>query len=172
MTHQPRKMSEVLKEMSEQLLRNPATVPSATAVQFGLMLANFAWNETVGLGGPREGYRSAWETIEADNPEVWSELESNDVDAMIDELVRYKKKYYPDDDRRILSCGFIDGKVRVDWLAAAAPGVDSQWEMRLYGLVRSGQREKAVKFVQETLCLSRNEAASKVAAAAAQLGIG
>ena len=117
MTHQPRKMSEVLKEMSEQLLRNPASVPSATAVQFGLMLANFAWNETVGLGVPREGYRSAWETIEADNPEVWSELESNDVDAMIDELVRYKKKYYPDDDRRILSCGFIDGKcVWIGWL--------------------------------------------------------
>ena len=69
---------------------------------------------------------------------------------MIDELVRFKELHYPDDQRRILSCGIPDGKIRVEWLAAAAPGVDSKWEMRLYGLVRSGAREKAIQFLQET----------------------
>ena len=42
------------------------------------------------------------------------------------------------------------GKIRVEWLNAAAPGVDSQWEMQLYGLVRTGKREKAIQFLQET----------------------
>ena len=60
---------------------------------------------------------------------------------MIDELVQYKKTHYPDDQRRILTCGISDGKIRVEWLKAAAPGVDSRWEMRLYGLVRMGERE-------------------------------
>ena len=136
------------------------------------MFANFAWNETVGLGQLRKGYRPAWEMIEAENPEMWSEFKSNDVDAIIDELVEFKKQHYPDDQRRILTCGIPDGNVRVEWLAAAAPGVDSQWEMTLYGLVRTGEREKAIQFLRETRRMSRNDAMKKVLAVAVELGIG
>jgi hypothetical protein len=56
MTHQPRKMSEIMKEMSERLLRNPGGVPSSEAAHVALMFANIAWNETVGLGHARKGY--------------------------------------------------------------------------------------------------------------------
>lgn len=90
---------------------------------------------------------------------------------MIDELVRYKKAHYLDDQRRILTCGIPDGKIRVEWLPAAAPGVDSRWEMRLYGLVRTGQREQAIGFLQETQGISRNKAMKRVVEIAAQLGI-
>jgi hypothetical protein len=103
---------------------------------------------------------------------MWGEFKSNDVDAMIDKLKRFKEQRYPDDRRRILTCGIPDGKIRVEWLAAAAPGVDAKWEMRFYGLVRSGEREKAIQFVQETRRISRSDAARKVAAVAAELGIG
>ena len=143
MTRQPRKMSEILKEMSERLLRKPGGVPSSEAAHVALMFANIAWNETVGLDHAREGYRTAWETIEAENPALWNEFKSNDIDAMIDELVRYKKDHYPDDGRRILTCGIPDGKIRVEWLNAAAWG-SFQVEMRLYGLVRSGATERGV----------------------------
>jgi len=54
------------------LLRNPGGVPSSEAAHVAL-IANIAWNETVGLGHARKGYRSAWEMIEAENPELWSE---------------------------------------------------------------------------------------------------
>ncbi len=90
---------------------------------------------------------------------------------MIDGLVRYKKAHYPDDRRRILTCGIPDGKVRVEWLNPAAPGVDSKWEMRLYGLVRTGKRAEAIHFLQETRHLSRKEASKRVAQAAAELGM-
>ena len=169
---QPRKMSEVMKEMSAHLLRNPDGVPSSEAAHVALMFANIAWNETVGLVHARNGYRSAWESIEAENPEMWSEFKSNDLDAMIDELVQYKKQHYPNDQRRIITCGIPDGNVRVEWLNPAAPGVDSQWEMTLYGLVRTGAREKAIQFLSETRRMSRNDAAKKVLAVAAELGIG
>ncbi|QEG27588.1 hypothetical protein GobsT_23460 [Gemmata obscuriglobus] len=53
---------------------------------------------------------------------------------MTDGLVEYKKTQYPDDRRRILVCGIPDGKVRVE-LLSAAPGTDSIWEFKLYGLV-------------------------------------
>jgi hypothetical protein len=46
----------------------------------------------------------------------------------------------PEDRRRIFTCGMINGNVRVEWMSPDAPGVDSNWEMRLHGLVRLGQR--------------------------------
>ena len=155
MTNQHRKMSEMLKEMSEVLLQNPDATHSPEAAHIALMFANIAWNESVGLVHPREGYRSAWEAIEAENPELWNEFKSTDVNAIIDELVEYKKARYANDQRRILVCGMIDGKLRVEWLPPAAPGVDSKWEMELFGLVKTGQQKKAVRFLQKTRGLSR-----------------
>ena len=166
-----RKMSELLIEMSERLLRNPGVTPSSEAAHVALMFANFAWNETVGLDHPRTAYRPAWEHIEASNPELWGELKSNDVDALIDELVRYKREHFPHDRRRILTCGIPNGNVRVEWLPPAAPGVDSKAEVRLYGLVRTGAREQAVQFLQETRHLSRPEAVKQVQKIASDLGL-
>ena len=171
MTAQPQKLSAIMKEMSEQLFRNPVGVPSSEAAHIALMFANIAWNETVGLAHARESYRSAWEMIEADNPEMWSEFKSNDVDAMIAEIVEFKKQYHPDDQRRILTCGVADGKVRVEWLDAAAAGVDSRREMELYGLVSTGERKKTFQFLRETRDMSRNDAAQEVMVVATKLGI-
>jgi len=171
MTAQPRKMSEIMKEMSEVLLRHPSELPSLEAANVALFCANAAWNESIGIAHSRDSYRIAWETIEAENPELWNEFKSNDINAMIDELVQYKKTHYPQDQRRILTCGILDGNIRVEWLKAAAPGVDSRWEMRLYGMVRTGEREKAIRFLQETRGMSNKQAAKRVAAVAAELGI-
>ena len=171
MPEQARKMSEILKEMSEMLLRDPDAVPSSEAAHVALFFVNVAWNESVGLGGAREANRHVWESIEAENPALWNEFKSSDTDAMIDELIRYKQAHYPDDRRRVLTCGIPDGKIRVEWLAPAAPGVDSKWEMQLYGLVRTGQKERAIRFLRETRRLTRKEALKRVAQAAAELGM-
>jgi hypothetical protein len=171
MPEQARKLSEMLKEMAEALLRNPRRVPSSEAAHVALLFANVAWNEGVGLDGAREGCRNVWETIEGENPELWNEFKSDDINALIDELVRYKQTHYPDDRRRILTCGIPDGKVRVEWLNAAAPGVDSQWEMQLYGLVRTGAKAKAIRFLQGTRRMSRNEASRRVSEIAVELGM-
>jgi hypothetical protein len=65
----------------------------------------------------------------------------------------------------------VPGKVHVEWLNPAAAGVDSRWEMQLYGLVRTGQRDKAVRFLQDTRRLTRSEASKRVAQVAAELGM-
>jgi len=171
MTDEPRKMSEIMKEMSETLLRNPGGVPSSEAAHVALVFANVAWNESVGLDLARQGYRTVWETIEAENPQLWNEFKSNDSNAMIDELIQYKQAHYPDDRRRILVCGMVPGKVHVEWLNPAAPGVDSKWEMQLYGLVRTGQKDQAIRFLQDTRRMSRSEAAKRVKQVTAQLGL-
>jgi len=169
---QPRKMSDIMKEMTERLLRNPDVAHSSEAFHVALFFANVAWNECVGLVHDRQSYRSAWETIEAENPDLWSELKSNDVNDMIDGLVQYKKSCFPNDQRRILTCGGTpEGTIRVEWLAPAAPGVDAKWEMQLYGLVRTGEPEKAVRFLKKTQGMSRSDAQMKVAAIRMQFGM-
>ena len=171
MSRQPGKMSEILKKMSESLLRNPDKIPSSEAAHVALFFATAAWNESVGLAHAREGYSHVWEGIEADNPALWNELKSNDVGGMIDELVDYKKFHYPNDRRRILVGGILDGKIHVEWLPPAAPGVDPQWETRLYGLVKTGDRMGAIRFLQTTRRMSRLQAAKRVDRVAAELGM-
>src|SRR2546423_15124053 len=91
MPERERKLSEIMKEMSETLLRNPGGVPSSEAAHVALLFANVAWNESVGLDHARESYRNVWETIEAENSALWNEFKSSGTNAMIDELIRYKK---------------------------------------------------------------------------------
>ena len=119
MADQSRKLSTIMMEMSQLLLRNPNAVPSSEAAHVALFFANVAWNESVGLDHAREGYRRRWETIEAENPTLWNELKSNDIDAMIDELVEYKKSHHQDDQRRILTAVFRRG--RSAWNGSAPP---------------------------------------------------
>ena len=146
---QPRKMSEIVIEMSERLFPDPEAVHSTEAVYVTLFFANLAWNECVGLGAERERTKNVWQSIEADNPALWDELKSRDIDAMIDELVEYKKAHFPDDQRRILSCGGTSrSTVRVQWLPPAGPGVDVKWETQLYGMVLAGFEEEAVRFLK------------------------
>ena len=48
MIHPTRKMSEIMKQMSERLLRHPDAAHSSEAAHVALMFANIAWNESVG----------------------------------------------------------------------------------------------------------------------------
>jgi hypothetical protein len=114
---QSRKMSDIMKEMSEQLFRDPDGAHTPDALHVALFFANLAWNECVGLGAEREGTKNVWQTIEAENPDLWDELKSRDINAMIDELVEYKKAHFPDDQRRILLCGGTPHTtIHVEWL--------------------------------------------------------
>lgn len=170
MSDEPRKMSDIMQEMAERLIRTPAVTPSSEAAHVALFFANVAWNECVGLDHAREGYRKVWESIEANNPALWNELKSNDIDAMVDELVQYKKAHYLDDRRRILVCGGTpEGNIHVEWLAPAAPGADAKWEMHLYGLVRTGDEEQAIGFLKKTRGMSRAKAKMMVAKCAMDL---
>jgi hypothetical protein len=163
-TEKPGKMSDIMKEMSEQLFLKPDAVHSSEAAHVALFFANLAWNECVGLGAEREMTKNVWETIEAEKPDLWNELKSNNINAMIDELVDYKKAHFPDDQRRILTCGSTpEGTLRVEWLPSVAPGVDSHQEMQLYGMVRTGMDKEAVQLLKKTRKMSQQEAVTEVA---------
>ena len=87
MTNPPRKMSEMLKDMSETILRDPDSA-SSEAAHVALLFANAAWNECVGLDHAWNSYRSVWETIETDKPDLWNERKSNLTRCSFDCLVK------------------------------------------------------------------------------------
>jgi hypothetical protein len=172
MTNQSRKMSDIMKEMLERLLVNPEAAHSPEAFHIALFFANLAWNECVGLGAERERTKNIWQTFEAENPNLWDELKSRDIDGMVDELVEYKNAHFPDDRRRILACGSTDhSTIRVEWLPPAAPGVDAKWETNLNGLVRGGLDDEAIRFLKKTRKMSAAEAKMLVAKCARDLGM-
>jgi len=153
-----------MKEMSERLFRGPDAAHSSAAVHIALFFANVAWNECIGLGAERERTKGIWQSIEAENPNLWGELKSKDIDAMIDELVEYKHAHFLDDRRRILASGGTDhSTIRVEYLPPAAPGVEVKWETTLYRLVRAGNAEKAIRFLKKPLGMSQADATKLVA---------
>lgn len=54
MPPQQRKMSEIMQEMAERLLRDPQAVHTSEALHVALFFANLAWNESIGLASPRK----------------------------------------------------------------------------------------------------------------------
>ena len=57
MTDEPRKMSDIMKDMAERLFRDPDAIHSSEAAHVALFFATVAWNECVGVDHPRHGYQ-------------------------------------------------------------------------------------------------------------------
>ncbi len=156
----PQKLSEIMIEMSERLLSVSGPDASSEAAHVALFFANAAWNESVGLDPDRNGYRD--DVQGSDGGREPRTVERVQVERHRRHDRRSgrgtKKTHFPDDGRRILVCGIPDGKVRVEWLPAAAPGVDSMWEFKLYGLVRTGERAcRRSSSLRETRKMTRTE---------------
>jgi hypothetical protein len=167
MGKQDPKISEIMKELAQLVLKGPGERASPGAAQMSLVLAGSAWNESIGIGNARANTRAARKAIEAEFPRFWDELTLNDIDAMLDELVRYKTTHYRHDRRRILVCGTVNGKIHVEWLPEADPRNTTHWDLHVYGLLRSGNPEGAVRFLRETLGASHKEAKALVESLAA-----
>lgn len=64
------------------------------------------------------------------------------------------------------------GSIFLAAFIAVSIGVDSKSEMQLYGLVRTGESEKAIQFLQDTRRMSRTDAVKQVKKIASDLGLG
>jgi len=107
------KMSDIMKEMAQKLLKRPRAEPSAEAAHAALLLANVAWDRATGIES--HDYLSVLKVFEDSLPTLWKEFKSRDCEKMIEKLIRFKKKKYPNDFRRITVCGMREGNVRVEW---------------------------------------------------------
>jgi hypothetical protein len=111
-----RALSGIIKEMACAVLAQPETEPSSEAAHAALLFAHVAWNRTVALGVPDFDYRPVLSQFVASNPRLWKELRSTDPEALISELMEYKRTHYRNDLRHVLVCGMLGANVHVEWV--------------------------------------------------------
>lgn len=109
-------MSAVLEEMAKTALLWPEAVPTAEAIAATLLLTHVAWNRAIGDVFPDDVYQSVLTDLEKANPDFWRELQSRDCTALITGLIAYKWRHYAQDQRRVVSCGILNQKVRAEWM--------------------------------------------------------
>ena len=111
-----RKLSEIIKEMAQRLLKTPDSPASEPATVAVLMLAGAAWNSANGDPAMRDQHRELVAQIGWDDVEPWTELRTADTEKLIAELVEYKRQHYPNDLRRVVGTEMSpEGNVRVLW---------------------------------------------------------
>ena len=110
------KLSEIIKEMAQRLLKKPDAAASEPATAAVLMLAGAAWNSAIGDHAMRDQHRKLVEQIDWDDVTPWAELRTADTEQLIAELVDYKREHYPNDLRRVVATGMSpESNVRVHW---------------------------------------------------------
>ncbi len=110
-----RKLSAIFIEMASTILANPAAPPSHEAASVSLYLTNVAWMRVLGVESPAAGDETFLSLMGRENRSFWRELKSRNVEAMIEELMAYKRAHFPEDRRHVTLCGVFDQKVRVEW---------------------------------------------------------
>lgn len=112
------KLSAIMIKLGQGVLKNPNGIPSSEAAHAVLFLSNIAWNREV-MG--KDSYTSKQiqmviEVFERSNCKFWKELKSRNLEELIQGLRQFKRKYYPDDNRIVKSCGTNErGNIQVIW---------------------------------------------------------
>ena len=91
----------------------PLGIPTSEAAHTALLLAQVAWNRS--LGHDIQTYRELLKVFLRSNPNLWSEFRSRDAETLIEMIRQAKEKLYPVDRRVVIVCGMRGGNVHVEW---------------------------------------------------------
>jgi hypothetical protein len=98
-----KKLSEIMIEMAEQILERLNKVPSNESAHAALLLASVAWNQEI-MGDAFQDNKQYNDVIKMKHY------------TMISCLRKYKRRSYPSDTRKIISCGTNEREnVQVTW---------------------------------------------------------
>jgi hypothetical protein len=162
MVQNRRKLSEILRELANSLMRNPRAVPTSEAAHMALLFAHVAWNRALGHRMSDKLFRSILEELEQEEPELWNELADNDAERMIEQLVALKQTRFADDDRFIQVCGMRNGNVHVEWhegrVMQEIECTTIEHIARALELVAGGDLAEATRHLSQTTGLTRKAA--------------
>lgn len=116
MTHQTRKLSEIIIEIAMQGLTHEKYAHSEVINPL-MFLAHVAWNRDVGSSDYlAEVYQRELRKFPISKKALKRELISADWDVILNKMIEYKKERFPDDKRLITVCGYTPRKTfRVEW---------------------------------------------------------
>lgn len=94
--------------------RNPNEIPRASAAQYALFLAHIAWNTANGEPQQKEWIESLRSNLMYGG-NIDDIFQSKNENNLIKIMTNYKRETYPNDNRILEACGYIDGKVQASW---------------------------------------------------------
>jgi hypothetical protein len=109
----PKKLSEIAKKMAMTVLGNKNASPDAISI--ALQITHIAWNYADEDYKDEPGYIYGIQDINKLILPVKKEFVIQDVEQLIERLMEYKRKHFPNDKRTIFSCKHEKGNVKVTW---------------------------------------------------------
>jgi hypothetical protein len=81
-----------------------------------IALTSSAWNQAVGLPHNHLQILQIIKEVQTNDPNVWEDMRSTDWREIHNVMISYKLQHYPDDYRKIIKYGYLDGKVHVEYI--------------------------------------------------------
>jgi hypothetical protein len=108
------KLSTAIMQVAISGFANPNRTPKESEAQYALFLAHIAWNTANGEPPTREWIEEL-RTKLMYKGQISDIFQSKNETNLLKIMINYKKRMFPDDDRIIEACGYIDGKVQAYW---------------------------------------------------------
>jgi len=93
---------------------NPNRTPTESEAQYALFLAHIAWNTANGEP-PTKEWIEGLRTKLMYNGQISDIFQSKIEVNILRIMTNYKQKVFPNEDRIIEACGYVDGKVQTYW---------------------------------------------------------
>ena len=108
------KLSTAIMQLAISGFRNPNEIPRTSAAQYALFLAHIAWNTANGEPPQKEWIESLRSNLMYEG-NVDDIFQSKNENHLIKIMTNYKRATYPNDNRILEACGYINGKVQASW---------------------------------------------------------
>ncbi len=113
------KMSDSLSAVATSGFRNPGAPQRESELAIALYYAQLAWNEANGDPVNSASIKQVRRQMGIPN-RLPSSFRTSDADVLLKQMVKYKQKHFPTDDRVIVAALFEDERLRVHWREACA----------------------------------------------------
>lgn len=123
-------MSVIMKEMIARILIGDDPSDDASAV--ALFLANIAWNRAIGVPEQKGFVKKQVARMKPPVRNFWKPFVDKDYNKLIDVLIEYKIKHYPDDDRYVAGASIaedVGDHLTVLWMQSSVISIvhDRYW---------------------------------------------
>jgi hypothetical protein len=109
-------LSDIIAQMAFLGLAQECELPKWESLSLCVALASSAWNQAVGLPHNHLQILQIIEEVQTDYPNVWDGTRSTDWREIHNTMISYKLRHYPDDYRKIVKYGCLNGKVHVEYV--------------------------------------------------------
>jgi hypothetical protein len=108
----PKKLSEIAIKMAKTILQNKDASPEA--ISTALQVVHIAWNYAGEEDYKDEpGYINGLQEVNRMVAPLKMEFITDNAEALVERLIKFKEKNYRNDKRAIFSCAYENGNVRV-----------------------------------------------------------